>query len=162
MKRLVLLVAVVATTLALAAGMALAQATTDTFTETVPVNSLAFNTCTEPAEIVLLTGDIHLLIHQTLDANGGIHVQTQSQPQGGGLLGTGQTSGTQYKAVGVSQENVYLPPGEGSETTIVSRFQLVSEGSSVNTLLEVTIHLTFNANGEPTARVLHSEIKCVG
>jgi hypothetical protein len=38
MKRLVLLLAVVGTTLALAAGMALAQANTETFTEKQPFN----------------------------------------------------------------------------------------------------------------------------
>jgi hypothetical protein len=163
MKRLVLLVAVVGTTLALAAGMALAQATTVTSNETVPVNQLAINTCTEPDEFVLLTGELHLLSHITEDANGGLHVQTHFQPKGGGLSGTAEGSGTQYKAVGVTREGFYIAPGEESrETTFVSRFQLISNGPSDNFLVEFTTHVTVNANGEVTAVVDDAEIKCVG
>ena len=47
MKRLVLLLAVMGTTLALAAGMALTQATTDTSHVKVPFDEIIFNSCTD-------------------------------------------------------------------------------------------------------------------
>jgi hypothetical protein len=162
MKRLVLLVAVVGTTLALAAGMALAQATTVTSNETVPVNLVVFNPCTEPEEFVLVTGELHLLFHSTVDANGGLHVQQHSQPQGGGLLGTGEESGIQYRVVGVTRDETYVPPGDVRETTFVNRFHIVTQGPSDNALVDITTHVTFNANGEPTAVVERAEIKCAG
>ncbi len=59
MKRLVLSVAVVGMTLALAAGMALAQATTEKFNERIPFSGVLFNPCT--GEEVLFEGTQHLL-----------------------------------------------------------------------------------------------------
>jgi hypothetical protein len=163
MKRLGLLFALGGTTLVLAAGMALAQATTVTSNEKVPVNQIVFNPCTD--ELVLLTGELHILFHVTEDANGGLHVQHHAQPQGGGLLGTGEESGTQYRVVGVTRDETYVPPGapgEFRETTFVNRFHIVSSGPSDNSLLDATIHVTFNANGEPTADLERVEIKCAG
>jgi hypothetical protein len=89
MKRLVLSLVVVGMTLALAARMALAQATTDTFNETVPLDLTVDSPCT--GEPLLLTGELHILFLITEDANGSLHVQTQFQPQG--ASGTGLVSG---------------------------------------------------------------------
>ena len=158
MKRLVLSLAVVGMTLALAAGMALAQATTDTFNETEPLENVVDNPCT--GEPLLLTGELHILFHVTEDANGGFHVQTHFQPQG--VSGTGLVSGEQYRGVGVTRDAAYFPPGELRETTFIDRFYFVSKGPSENMLATTTTHVTFNANGEPTAELFRLEIKCVG
>ena len=143
--------------------MALAQATTDTFNEKVPLDQVVDNPCT--GEQIRVTGALHILFHVTEDANGGLHVQHHAQPQGGGLLGTGEESGTQYRVVGVTRDETYVPPGapgEFRETTFVNRFHIVSSGPSDNSLLDATIHVTFNANGEPTAELVRLETKCAG
>jgi hypothetical protein len=159
MKRLVLSLAVVGMTLALAAGMALAQATTDTFNETEPLDGLIVdNPCT--GEPLLLTGELHILFHVTNDANGGLHVQTQFQPQGASA--TGQVSGEQYRGVGVTRDEAYFPSEELRETTFIDRFYFVSTGPSDNMLATTTTHVTFNANGEPTADLFRLELKCAG
>jgi len=158
MKRLVLLVAVVGTTLALAAGMALAQATTDTFTEKVPVDTTLINDCTE--EAVQLTGDVNFLFHVTEDANGGLHVQLHTSAQG--ITGTGLESGTQYRVVGVTRDEYYFGPGETREETYVNSVRLVSNGSSDNLLVTQIFHVTFNANGEPTVELVREDIQCAG
>jgi hypothetical protein len=161
MKRLVLLLAVMGTTLALTAGMALAQATTETFTEKRPFNQTIVNPCT--GELVQLTGDLTFLFHVTEDANGGLHVQQHGSAAG--ITGTGE-SGTQYRLVGVTREEAYFPPGappeEPREATFVNRFHVVSKGSSDNFLFDQTVHVTFNANGEPTAEVIRTDITCAG
>jgi hypothetical protein len=157
-KRLVFLLAVVGTTLALAAGMALAQATTDKFNEKVPLNQIVFNPCT--GEPLQLTGELHILFLVTNDANGGFHVQTQFQPQG--VSGTGLVSGEQYRGVGVTREEFNAQQGELREYTLVDRFYLVSTGPSENMLATTTIHVTFNANGEPTAELVRLDTKCAG
>jgi hypothetical protein len=160
-KRLVLSLAVVGTTLALAAGMALAQATTDTFNEKVPLDQIVDNPCT--GEPLHLTGELHILFHVTEDANGGLHVQTHFQPQG--VSGTGLLSGEQYRGVGVTRDEFYFPPGEFRERefTSVNRFYMISAGPSDNMLETATIHVTFNANGEPTAELVRPlETECVG
>jgi hypothetical protein len=158
MKRLVLSLAVVGTALALAAGMALAQASTDTFNVKVPIDEVFPNSCTD--EPVRLTGKLHILFHITEDAKGGFHVQFHAQPQG--VSGTGLESGTQYRGVGVTRDGAYFPPGELRQFTFVNRFHLVSKGPSENLLLNETIHVTFNAKGEPTAEVARFAIKCAG
>jgi hypothetical protein len=158
MKRLVLSLAVVGMTLALAAGMALAQATTDTFNEKVPLNLIVDNPCT--GEPLQLTGELHILFLVTNDANGGFHVQTQFQPQG--VSGTGLVSGEQYRGVGVTREEFNAQQGELREYTLVDRFYLVSMGPSDNLLATTTIHVTFNANGEPTAELVRLDTKCAG
>jgi len=159
MKRLVWSLAVMGTTLALAAGMALAQATTDTSNVKVPVDEIIFNNCTE--EEVHLTGELHILINQTENANGGLYVQEHAQAQG--LSGMGLESGTQYRAVGVSrQEDFYFAPGERREVTLVNEFHIISKGSSDNLLMHCTIHMTFNANGAPTADLSRLDTECAG
>jgi hypothetical protein len=158
-KRLVLSLAVMGTALALAAGMALAQASTDTFNEKVPFNLVAENRCT--GEPVRFTGNLLIVFHVTEDAKGGIHVQEHFQPQG--VSGTGLESGEQYRAVGVTRRDLYIAPGEEvREFTIVSRFYLVSNGPSENMLVAATTHVTFNAKGEPTAELLRVRTKCAG
>jgi hypothetical protein len=159
MKRLVLSLAVVGMTLALAAEMALAQATTDTSNEQVPLDGIVVdNPCT--GEPLQLTGELHILFHVTEDANGGFHVQTQFQPQGASA--TGLVSGEQYRGVGVTRDEAYFPPGELRETTFIDRFYFVSKGSSDNLLATTTIHVTFNANGEPTAELVRLDTECAG
>ena len=158
MKRIVLLLAVVGTTLALATGMALAQATTDTYNETVPVDVIFDNPCNgEPLHI---TGEIHILYIVTEDANGGIHIQMQIQPQE--YTATGLVSGEQYRGVGVSRDEGYIAPGTVRELTHVNHFSMISEGPTANFLQGVTIHHTFNAKGEPTADILSLNFYCVG
>jgi hypothetical protein len=157
MKRLVLLLTVMGTTLALAAGMALAQANTVTFTEKQPFNQTIINPCTQ--EEVQLTGEFLFLFHVTEDPNGGLHVQQHGSAKG--ITGTGE-SGTQYRLVGVTREEFYFPPGETREATVVNRFHVVTPGPSDNFLFDQTIHVTFNANGEPTVVLIREDTKCAG
>jgi hypothetical protein len=150
---------VVGMTLALAAGMALAQATTFTSNEKVPLDQIVDNPCT--GEPLLLTGELHFLFHETVDANGGLHVQIHFQPQG--VSGTGLVSGEQYRGVGVTRSEEYIPPGEVREFTSVNRFYLISAGPSDNLQETATLHVTFNANGEPTAELIRPlETTCAG
>jgi hypothetical protein len=158
-KRLVLSLAVVGMTLALAAGMALAQATTNTTNVKVPLDQIVDNPCT--GEQLHLTGELHMLFRFTEDANGGIHLQTHFQAQG--VSGTGLVSGEQYRGVGVTRSEEYLPPGEVREFTSVNRFYLISAGPSDNLQETATLHVTFNANGEPTAELIRPlETTCAG
>ena len=159
MKRLVLSLAVMVTALALAAGMALAQANTVTVNEKVPFNLVLENRCT--GEPVRFTGNLLIVFHITEDAKGGIHVQEHFQPQG--VSGTGLESGEQYRAVGVSRRDLYFAPGEEvREFTRVSRFFIVSKGPSENLLVAATIHVTINPNGEVTAEIDRLTSRCVG
>jgi hypothetical protein len=91
-----------------------------------------------------------------------LHVQTHFQPQG--VSGTGLVSGEQYRAVGVTRNEFYIPPGDSDrEFTSVNRFYLISAGPSDNLLETSTIHVTINANGEATAELIRPlETECAG
>jgi hypothetical protein len=138
--------------------MALAQATTDTSNETVPIDQIVDNPCT--GEPLHLTGEFHILGTFSVDANGGVHVQSHFHSQG--ASGTGLVSGEQYRGVGVTREEIYFPPGEFREFTSVIRFYMISAGPSDNLLETATIHRTFNANGEPTAELVRLDTECAG
>ena len=159
MKRLVLSLAVMGTAIALAAGMALAQATTEKFTDTLPIDEVLTNPCT--GESVHFTGKFLIVSHVTQDDNGGLHVYSSIQPRG--LSGTGLESGTRYRFVGTDESVVYIPPEGGvREFTSVRHFRVVSENSSDNWLVSATFHFTVDANGEPTAEVDTFTLRCVG
>ncbi len=87
MKRLVLSVAVVGMTLALAAGMALAQATTDTVNDRSPLAGEVINPCT--GELVRFEGTQHLVFHSTEDADGGFHFRGHTNLQATGVSDSG-------------------------------------------------------------------------
>jgi hypothetical protein len=157
-KRLVLSLAVMGTAIALAAGMALAQATTQKFTDTLPIDEVLTNPCT--GESVHFTGEFLFVSHVTQDENGGLHVYSSIQPRG--LSGTGLESGTRYRFVGTDESVVYIPEGGVREFTSVRHFRVVSENSSDNLLVSATFHFTVDANGEPTAEVDKFALRCVG
>jgi hypothetical protein len=158
-KRLVLSLAVMVTAIALAAGMALAQATTEKFTDTLPIDEVLTNPCT--GESVHFTGKFLFVSHVTQDDNGGLHVHSSIQPRG--LSGTGLESGTRYRFVGTDESVVYIPPEGGvREFTSVRHFRVVSENSFDNWLVSATFHFTVDANGEPTAEVDKFALRCVG
>jgi hypothetical protein len=159
MRRLVLSFMVGCTILALAAGMALAQATTDTFTHKAQLDTILTNPCT--GEPLHLTGNVRFLFHTTEDAKGGLHVQFKFQSQG--VSATGLESGEQYRGVFVQRDGAYFPPGDlRREFTTVYRTLLVSQGPSANLVEIITFHVTINANGEPTAEVSRVDLKCAG
>ena len=162
MRRLVLSLAVVGATLASAAGMALAQATTDTFHQTVPADTRfdppLLNTCTD--EEIRLTGEVSILTHVTEDANGGLHFVQHYEFKG--VSGTGLESGTLYRAVGSVKTGQYIAPGQPRVATVVLSFDLVSTGPSDNERALLTARIMFNANGEPTVQFVHLTGRCEG
>jgi hypothetical protein len=162
MRRLVLSLAVVGATLASAAGMALAQATTDTFHQTVPADTRfdppLLNTCTD--EEIRLTGEVSILTHVTEDANGGLHFVQQYEFKG--VSGTGLESRTRYRAVGSVKTGQYIAPGQPRVATVVLSFDLVSTGPSDNERALLTARIMFNANGEPTVQFVQLTGRCEG
>jgi hypothetical protein len=158
MRRVVLVLASVMTALALATGVALAQAQTFTDSERVPLNTATFNPCT--GELVTLAGYLHLLTHTTVDEQGGVHLQSHVNPQQ--VSGT-STSGTEYRAVGKNRtESNTFSGGLPVEVTHVRTFNFISTDATDNFLLHETIHITINANGEVTAVVENVTTECRG
>jgi hypothetical protein len=159
MKRLVLSVAVVGMTLALAAGMALAQATTDTFNGRSPLAFDLINPCT--GELVLFEGTSHFVFHRTEDAGGGFHFKGHNNNQAKGV----SDSGAKYvfHDVGNFQENFRVFSESADNFTLMGTEQVIRQGSETaedDFQLKLLVHVTINANGEITSEVEQIESEC--
>jgi hypothetical protein len=153
-KKLVFLV----TVLVLLAGLP-AYSAVDT-NISIPVAISVFVPCAVggTGEVVTLSGDLHILISTTVNANH-ISLYTHFQPQG--VSGVGSVSGDKYQGTGVTRTSieadvVSFPFIE----TFVNNFRIIGQGPGNNFLLHQNIHITVNANGTVTASVDNFSVEC--
>jgi len=135
-----------------AAAVVTASAPAATITQRVPI-SLVAQGC---GEEILITGTLLLTTTSTTNSNGGFLVAFHASPQG--ATGLGLTSGAVYRATGETRANTTV--NAGSTTTFVNNFKLIGPGNTPNYLETDIIHMTVDANGNVTASVLYSSIKC--
>lgn len=124
----------------------------------VPVNIGVFIPCAADGagEVVFLTGNLHVLLRFTMGQAGGIHVASHFQPQG--ISGDGQTTGAKYQGTGVTQDEFNAKVGV--EETFINNFRIIGQGPGNNFLIHENFHITFNANGVPTASVDNFSVDC--
>lgn len=134
----------------------MAQATTTTTNLTLPLNTTVSG-C--DGQLVTLSGEIHIVTHVTTDANGGMHIVEHSNYQN--VSGTGQPVPLTYRGVS-SNNTIFNNSMPQSEFTVVDQVLLISEGSSDNLQIHVTMHFTINANGQTTAVVEEVRVECNG
>ena len=137
-----------------------AKATTFNSNQKLPFNATIEVPCANGGvgETVVLTGNIHILIHTTLNGN---HFSTKYQFQPQGVSGIGQTTGDKYQAIGVSQEQINGSLNNGKYVdTYINNFRLVAPGKGNNYTVHVNTHITINASGETTATVDNAKIDC--
>jgi len=99
-------------------------------------------------EDVFVSGDIHIVVHVTLDGSGGAHVVEVHNPQG--VSGTGLTTGAMYRGVGgtlLDASNVRV----GEEHTSVRNMMLIGQGPGNNFVLQEHSHITILADGTVTS-----------
>ena len=136
---------------------AVAQATTVTVTETVPLEFATFSSCVG-SELVFFTGEAHTVFHVTVDETGSLHLRTQSA---GHLTGVGETTGTTYQATVVRGDTInFLDfPGPFSATQ-VGIVRITGPGPHNNELFDLVIHGTVDANGVPHGTGGHVDFRC--
>lgn len=154
-KKLVFLV----TVLVLLAGLP-AYAAVDTNIST-PVAVSVFIPCAVggTGEVVTLTGNLHVLISTTVNANH-ISLNVQFQPQG--ISGVGSVSGDKYQGTGITRTSieadvVSFPFIE----TFVNNFKIIGQGPGNNFLVHQNVHITVNANGTVTVFVDNFSAECM-
>jgi hypothetical protein len=99
-------------------------------------------------EDVFLSGDIHVVVHVTLDGTGGAHFDEIHNPQG--VSGVGLITGAMYRGVGGSPldaSNIRV----GEEHTSVRNMLLIGQGPGNNLVLHADFHITVLADGTVTA-----------
>jgi hypothetical protein len=122
-------------------------------------SSVQTNPCVFPADVVNLSGDIHTVITTTTDNNGGYHVDTHLNSQ---LSGVSLTTGTKYVNSENQEDEWYARPPYPMIHTHTYDFVLISQSSTPNYVLHMTMHETVNANGVPTAAVDKFSMDCQG
>ena len=127
-----------------------APASSFTVNSVFPIDLAVFVPCANGGvgEDVLLSGNLHDLIHVTVNDNS-VHVKTHDQPQG--ISGTGVVTGDKYQATGVTQDE--FNTSFGMEETFINNFRIIGQGPGNNFLVHENFHITINANG--TVTVFH-------
>lgn len=138
------------------------SASTSITNDQVPFAQIAFVPCANngAGEPVLISGTLHVLIHQTISDAGHLQFKVHFQPQG--ASGVGLTTGDTYRATGVTQQTqtVDLTDGAPQEFTFINNFRIIGKGPDNNLLVHQTVHFTVNANGEVTAEVVNTSVEC--
>ncbi len=132
------------------------------FTEnlSIPIELFVFVPCADggAGEDVVLSGFLHILVHQTINDNR-FRVKLHFQPQG--ISGSGVSTGDKYQATGVTQETFGGSFVNGQfTTTFINNFRIIGQGRGNNFLVHQNAHVTFNANGEITAEVDNFSVVC--
>ena len=102
---------------------------------------------------------LHVLISQTIDAAGGLHIDFHFQPMGGN--GVGVVTGDKYQATGLTRQGFdFSSGGLPFVETFVNNFRWIGPGPGNNLLVHTTFHVTVNENGVLTAFVDNSSAEC--
>jgi hypothetical protein len=114
---------------------------------------IGFDGCPEgTGEAMLGQGTIHVQGTIVYDAGGNAHFHDHTNSQG--FVGVGLATGTTYQLPTIQNSSQRFEiDGVGSTYTYVSNFMISGSGPNNGSHAHATIHMTLNANGEPTAVV---------
>jgi hypothetical protein len=148
--------------IAIGSALALAPAAGgETINIKVPVGEdfVVGNVCN--GEEVQLQGTLHLVQQGGVVADAPRqHEVAQLNSQR--LSGVGLTSGDRY-SVNWNTQSVFNARIDGANvTTLGAIINVVSRGSGVNFQIQTVLHITFNANGEPTSEFQNFHVHCTG
>ncbi|HVG32407.1 MAG TPA: hypothetical protein VM911_04980 [Pyrinomonadaceae bacterium] len=132
----------------------MAQASSTTTNTEMPFTATLTDCNGQP---VVVAGTMHMVTHFTVSSNGGTHVHINTNWQD--VSGTSGT--TTYQAHSNNHFN-FNSNGSQSELTTIDDVRLISAGPSDNLKIRAHMHITINANGEPTASFTMFEVVCTG
>jgi hypothetical protein len=112
-----------------------------------------------PADVVNLSGDIHIVITSTSAGNGSYRLNNHLNSQ---LKGNSITTDTKYVNSENNEDEWYARPPFPAVHTHTYDFLLVSQSGTDDYVLHMTMHETVNANGVPTATVDKFSMDCKG
>jgi hypothetical protein len=127
-----------------------------TVRQDLPYSTLVYNPCA--GEAVGIAGTLRKVMSSTTNQ---VWNRTRVFTSYQDLQGVAMTSGTLYRAIGVSHESKSIYSGFFPRTfTTVDNFKLVPEGAGETLLLHQTTHVTINADGTATATVDNPKLEC--
>lgn len=136
--------------------------TTDRVNLQIPTLFHAQNPCAGGrfGEIVVFTGNQHLVFSQTSTANG--HLSTMIHWNADDVTGIGQYTGFAYRATGVTQDHVVSNAPLPYTETMTNNYHIIGQGQATNMDLKETTHVTVDANGNVSAWVTDYNLVCQG
>lgn len=109
-------------------------------------------------EVVRVTVKLHIVVRQTLDAAGGVHLASHFQDAGSN--GVGLVTGDVYRRVGQTKESFKVSAsGFPVVLDFVNIFDFIAPGPGNNFQVHDVIHMTITRNGV-TSDVLKSTARC--
>jgi hypothetical protein len=157
MRRTMFLLVFMGTTLALAAGVALAQGAE---TSRAPIDPFVLVSEDCAGETILVTGKLNSVFHVVEDEAGGLHVNTHFNFAN--TEGVGQVTGVTYRVpTTVNSIQTLTQPGQLISTD-VSMSLIVGQGQVPNQLATAVIHFVIAPDGTPKAEVVHFRFECQG
>ena len=111
-------------------------------------------------EIIVFTGNQHLVFSQTSNATG--HLDVKVQWNADDITGIGQYTGFTYRATGVTQDHTVIDGEFPYVETMINNYHVIGQGQATNGNLHETVHYTVNANGDVTAYVTDYNFDCQG
>jgi hypothetical protein len=132
------------------------QAQTETQTESIDLENILLSGNCPNTEVVEASGTLKIIVHTTLDANGGFHSKVQVNFVD--FKGIGQTSGTEYHITssGAVQSFVSEDGSPVTETTAATTHIT----NDINEKGHITFLLTVNANGEVKVEDFKIRLTC--
>ena len=127
----------------------------------IPVTISVFVPCAVggTGEVVTLSGDLHVLISTTVNAN---HISLDSHFQPQGISGVGSVSGDKYQGTGITRQSIEADVVSFPFIlTFVNNFRIIGQGPGNNFLVHQNVHITVNANGTVTVFVDNFSAECM-
>jgi hypothetical protein len=123
-----------------------------------PFDQIAFAPCANggTGEDIELTGTLNFVVVDQTSAAGTEAIHFAANPQG--ATGLGLTTGTVYRATGITLETVTLTTGVSD--TFVNNFRIIGPGLTANLLIHEVFHATVNANGVLTVIFDRATAEC--
>ncbi len=131
------------------------------FNDRFPFSQTVFVPCAAGGmgEFLVVSGTLHVQIHETVDGSGGYHFGAMVNAIG--LAGVGLETGTLYRATGGNNEiNNIGANGSPFSGTFVNNFRLIGTGGGESYQVHQTVHVTVNPNGMVTSSVSNANITC--
>jgi hypothetical protein len=142
--------------LLLVASHASARAENFTFNERFRTSIIVGNDCN--GEVVFVSGELHVLMHITIDADGSAHFADHSNFDGEGI----GDRGNEYDVVVIDNDVSNISFDSATEATAQLRLLLIRRGAEDNFVAAGKVHFTVNSNGELTAEFADFEAECRG
>lgn len=128
-----------------------AQASTQTQNISIPFSQSIGPVLGHPCgtgDNMLVSGNLHAVVHTTLDPNGGFHQKIEVNHQG--VSGVSLLTGAKYRIIRAS--SMISQQTNGATVIVdVSNQRLQAQEPGQDFFLHRLLHMTFNANGELTS-----------